>query len=506
MEEVQTSIEFDFIDELSKQFPNLNFKRIEITDGMFITNDINRSMSNDAKLFTETQAKRVLRKFLVSSVHGKKLLYFSQDEDKDEDKIYKFDNVQNLQPNEKYVVQNIGHATQLIHISGFNILTDPVFNDLNGILYPAKTQSYPGIEMFPIIDVIILSHNHRDHVDEQSLLLLIQHHKEHNWPQPKVFVPLGDKKLLETFGFEEVEEANWYTKISVTKNINNVEKTINFISIPVDHRSGRNGLDHHKSLVTGWLISSATENVIFKYSGDTRELSSENQLAVDALIWHEVICKSNYLKNDEVEIPDIICLEPSGPNYTRCFMGITHQSSSYSALLKFLEAKNLAKVSERNIEEFLKHIHTVMMHHNKYELGPDRFNEGLFIFKKLLYYLDLSEKDLEKELMKEEEKLNQNLDKQMLRRNTSCAARPIIAALPSQTSLLVHAKDFIIKEIAEINKIGMNKEKVKYYLKNNTIFPKIGERLNNEQILNGKTDVEKIKKYRKSTTFSKEVE
>jgi hypothetical protein len=86
-------------------------------------------------------------------------------------------------------------------------------------------------------------------------------------------------------------------------------------------------------------------------------------------------------------------LEPSGPNYTRCDMDVTHQSTSYSALLKFIETKNLVELSgKESSREFLQKIQTVMMHHNKFELGPDRFNESLFVLKKLLKYLDLNKK------------------------------------------------------------------------------------------------------------------
>jgi len=139
-----------------------------------------------------------------------------------------------------------------------------------------------------------------------------------------------------------------------------------------------------------------------------------------------------------------------------------------------------------------------MMHHNKFELGPDRFNEGLFVLKKLLKYLDLSEENLKQELERQEEKLEQNLDKKKLKKNTPLIARPIVAILPKQTSLLVHSKDFIIKEIIGVaEKLGnVDKKLLKDCLTESTIFPKIGERLNNGQIANSKFDVESVQKYR----------
>ncbi|OAM00603.1 MBL fold metallo-hydrolase [Wolbachia endosymbiont of Dactylopius coccus] len=489
-----------YINELQKEFNDISFKRLEEVKGTYVTNPENISTYNDSRIFKETQVKRILSSGcapFVSEAVKSKLSYFSQKEDKDQ--IYKLDNAQDLQPGERYAIQNIGHATQLIQVPGFNILTDPVFNNLSRLLYPEKTESHPSIEKLPKIDVIIISHNHRDHVDRRSLQKLLEHYETKHWPQPKVFVPMGDKKLFENFGFNQIEEVEWYTKISVTKDIDGTNKTVNFVSIPADHRSGRHGIDHHKSLVTGWVINPEQEDVIFKFSGDTRSLTDENQQATDAVLWNEIRHKKvNQGKNDEnIEVPDIICLEPSGPNYTRCDMDITHQSTSYSALLKFIEAKNLAKLSEKSPQEFLEKMQTVMMHHNKFELGPDRFNEGLFVLKKLLKYLDLNEKDLNRELARQKEKLEQNLDKKRLKENTPFTSRPIIATLPRQTSLLVRAKDFIIKELKEVTEKleGIDKEQMKGYLIENTIFPKIGERLNDEQVVNSKFDVESVQKY-----------
>ncbi|GFR13602.1 lactamase_B domain-containing protein [Trichonephila clavata] len=489
-----------YINELQEKFSDINFKRLEKIEGTYVTNPENRSTYNDSRIFKETQVKRTLSSVcapFVSEAVKSKLSYFSQKEDKDQ--IYKLDNAQDLQPGERYAIQNIGHATQLIQVPGFNILTDPVFNNLSKLLYPEKTISHPSIEELPKIDVIIISHNHRDHVDRRSLQKLLEHYETKHWPQPKVFVPMGDKKLFENFGFNQIEEVEWYTKISVIKDIDGTNKTVNFVSIPADHRSGRHGIDHHKSLVTGWVINPEQEDVIFKFSGDTKSLTDENQQATDAVLWNEIRHKKvNQGKNDEnIEVPDIICLEPSGPNYTRCDMDITHQSTSYSALLKFIEAKNLAKLSGKSPQEFLEKIQTVMMHHNKFELGPDRFNEGLFVLKKLIKYLDLNEEDLNREFARQKEKLEQNLDKERLKENTPFTSRPIIATLPKQTSLLVRAKDFIIEEIKKVTEKleNIDKEQMKGYLIGNTIFPKIGERLNDEQVENSRFDVESVQKY-----------
>ncbi|GHM58984.1 MAG: hypothetical protein sGL2_11340 [Candidatus Mesenet longicola] len=57
----QININHSYIDELQEKFSGINFKRLEKTDGMYITNPNNKSTSNDAKIFKETQIKRILR-------------------------------------------------------------------------------------------------------------------------------------------------------------------------------------------------------------------------------------------------------------------------------------------------------------------------------------------------------------------------------------------------------------------------------------------------------------
>lgn len=488
--------------ELEEKFLHATFKRIEQVDGAYVTSAKNLDTSNDIRIFKETQVKRLLRSAsspFVSQHVKSKLAYFSQAEDKDEYNLYQLDEVKELQSNEEYAIQNIGHATQLIQIPHFNILTDPVFNSLSTLFYPEKTISHPKIENLPKIDVILISHNHRDHVDRHSLQQIRKYHETKNWPQPKVFVPMGDKMFFDQFKFDGVTEVEWFTKLTITKEVaGSGKKMVHFVSIPADHRSGRYGMDHHKSLVTGWIINPMQVNVILKYSGDSRSLTDSNQQATDAVLWNEI--QNKHRDESNTQIPDIICFEPSGPNYTRKDMDITHQSTSYSALLKFAQAVNLARLSGKSVHEVLNKIQTVMMHHNKFELGPDRFNEGLFILKKLWLYLGLNEDELNLELAKQQAKLNHRLDNQKLKGRTPFTSRPAIATLPGRTSLLVHAKDFIIQDIKQIvNKLeGSNlcRADIKNYVISNTVFAKIGARMNNEQITNSKFDITRVKKYK----------
>lgn len=491
MDQCHVEINNNYREELKENFENIEFDDIEKQGDMFVTNSENVNMANDLRIFRETNIKKIFFTLFRSIEIKLKLSYFSQRENTDDSKIYKFDQAQELNSSQTYAIHNIGHATQLIQTKNFNILTDPIFGDISGIFCPEKTRSHPSIDNLPKIDVILISHNHRDHLDERSLKTLLKYYKKQDWQQPKIFVPLGDKKFLESLGFSNVEEVGWFTNITVTKSLH----TVNFVSIPADHRSGRFGFDHHKSSVNGWIMNPRNDNVIFKYSGDTRSLTLKKQKAVDAVLWNEIKSKS--------EFPDVICFEPSGPNYTRQDMDVTHQSTSYSALLKFLEAKNLAELSGRDSDMILPKIYTVMMHHNKFQLGPDRFNEGLFVFKKLLIYLGLHEQELTVELARQEEKLEKNADKKRLLKAGSLFFRCPISFLPKQTSLLIRSKSFIIHDINKFKQYNIKKNYLYNYLLTNTIFPKIGERLNGKEIHCSKFDLESIHKYNNTQFLNK---
>src|SRR3989338_10051659 len=82
----------------------------------------------------------------------------------------------------------LGHSTFLIQIGDKNILTDPVFGSVSYIFSRILPHNIATKDL-PIIDYIILSHNHPDHMDSDSLREIRQHN-----PLVKVLVPMGDKE------------------------------------------------------------------------------------------------------------------------------------------------------------------------------------------------------------------------------------------------------------------------------------------------------------------------
>lgn len=155
----------------------------------------------------------------------------------------------------------IGHSTFLIQIDGFNILTDPIFGKIKAGPVPiASREMKPGIilEDLPEIHAIILSHNHPDHTDTHSLMAIAAQYN------PTVYVPKGDKELIQSMGFENVVESMWWDESSQTHN----NQTLKITCLPAKHESQRFSLvDYRRSLWASWMIS--VGGITIYFAGDT---------------------------------------------------------------------------------------------------------------------------------------------------------------------------------------------------------------------------------------------
>ena len=155
----------------------------------------------------------------------------------------------------------IGHATFLIQINGFNILTDPIFGPVKvGPLTLTKRVVPAGIQLedLPRIDAIVISHNHSDHTDTTTIQALAKKY------QPTVFVPEGNKDLFEGMGCNRVVECNWWDK----KTITHEERSLTISCLPAYHWSIRFSLgSYRKALWSSWMISAQDTDIYF--AGDT---------------------------------------------------------------------------------------------------------------------------------------------------------------------------------------------------------------------------------------------
>jgi L-ascorbate metabolism protein UlaG (beta-lactamase superfamily) len=134
-----------------------------------------------------------------------------------------------IESNHKAIATFINHATFLFQLNGLTILTDPVFSErVSPVRFAGpKRARAPGValENLPSIDVVIISHNHYDHLDLESLKQIDG--KFH----PLFIVPLGDEKLLTSSGIQNVKEMDWWQEQRV--------KDVRIIFTPSQHWSSR---------------------------------------------------------------------------------------------------------------------------------------------------------------------------------------------------------------------------------------------------------------------------
>jgi len=151
----------------------------------------------------------------------------------------------------------IGHSTLLIQLDGVNILTDPHWSDRASPVTFAgpKRLVPPGIpfENLPPIDLVLISHDHYDHLDLETVRRLAELH------HPVFLVPLGLKAWFVEIGITEVEELNWWESRRV--------KGLTVTCLPAQHFSGRALWDRNQRLWSSWAVAGSTKRIFF--AGDT---------------------------------------------------------------------------------------------------------------------------------------------------------------------------------------------------------------------------------------------
>ncbi len=154
-------------------------------------------------------------------------------------------------------VTYINHATTLIQLDGVNILTDPIWSERASPFswIGPKRVIDPGVkfEDLPPIDLVLISHNHYDHLDLPTLQRL------QGRDQPLFLVPLGNKSYLEKHGMKHVEEMDWWQPSHFPK--------LQIHLVPSQHFSARWAWDRNRTLWGGFYIKGKNHAVYF--AGDT---------------------------------------------------------------------------------------------------------------------------------------------------------------------------------------------------------------------------------------------
>jgi len=152
----------------------------------------------------------------------------------------------------------VNHSTFLIQTDGINILTDPVWSERTSPFQWAgpKRMRPPGIrfEDLPKIDVVLLRHNHYDHLDITTIKNIFDKHR------PKFITALGVKAFLDTNNISGATDLDWWQKLSLTESIE-------VQAVPAQHFSSRGMFDRDATLWCGFVLNRAGGNIYFV--GDT---------------------------------------------------------------------------------------------------------------------------------------------------------------------------------------------------------------------------------------------
>lgn len=152
----------------------------------------------------------------------------------------------------------LGHSSVLVEIDGTRVLIDPVWTQRIGpspLVGQRRFFDPPlAFEELPEIDVVLISHDHYDHLDHPTVLRLAQ-------TGAAFVVPLGVGAHLEAWGIaaERITELDWWEERRIGE--------LTFAATPARHFSGRGVLDLEQTLWAGWALIGPRHRVF--YSGDT---------------------------------------------------------------------------------------------------------------------------------------------------------------------------------------------------------------------------------------------
>ena len=146
----------------------------------------------------------------------------------------------------------LGHASFLIRTGGLTIVTDPYLTTYAGPQGFGPRRYVPSgisIENLPSIDVLLISHNHYDHLDERTIEQL---------PGKERMIVLAPLRLGDFFrarGYRYVVDLDWHERFDI--------EGVSFTALPAVHWSRRTSFDVNRTLWTGFAIRSATQHIFF---------------------------------------------------------------------------------------------------------------------------------------------------------------------------------------------------------------------------------------------------
>ena len=159
--------------------------------------------------------------------------------------VYKAAKAALMTPAEDFRAMWLGHSMLSFEIDGLRVLIDPVFGAaapqlFSGMMERASLSPVDRDEL-PLPDVIVISHDHYDHLEEDTVKYFAK-------KNVRFLVPLGVGKHLESWGVqaEQFEEFDWWQSTDI--------QGVEFTATPANHSSGRGILDQRSTLWASWVI------------------------------------------------------------------------------------------------------------------------------------------------------------------------------------------------------------------------------------------------------------
>lgn len=241
----------------------------------------------------------------------------------------------------------LGHATVLLRIGGLHVITDPHLSlraSPLSFLGPKRLVPAPAAaHELPKVDVVLVSHNHYDHLDDRSIRALLQVN-----PELVCYSPLGLKPWFERRGVKHVHELGWWEKHGYGE--------LEIHCVPAQHWSARTPFDRNRTLWCGWVVKAQGLN--FYFSGDTGYSPRLQDIAA------------------RLGPPDLAAL-PIGSYAPRWFMHPQHVDPPEAVLLhRELKARN-----------------SLAIHWGTFELADDTLDEPERLLREALRQSDLTAED-----------------------------------------------------------------------------------------------------------------